>query len=161
MRKEIHKYLQQISLPLGAQLMDNDLDTCFCSMDFRIWSRQIIKEYIVKGFVLDDERLKGNEPCGEEYFSDLLERIREISISERRNYQKITDIFAEFSCDYDKESIVADHFYQEIICFMKTKNQKQLLDLLEFKFINAAQTASENHEQMRMSDWQELLSSEI
>ena len=61
---------------------------------FRIWSTQILKEYLTKGFVLDDERLKGKNVFGADYFDDLLDRIREIRTSERRYYQKITDIYA-------------------------------------------------------------------
>ncbi len=68
---------------------------------FRIWAREVLKEYITKGFVMDDERLKGKNPFGADYFEDLLDRIREIRTSERRYYQKITDIYAECSSDYD------------------------------------------------------------
>jgi len=73
---------------------------------FRIWAREVLKEYIQKGFVLDDERLKGKNPFGADYFEDLLDRIREIRTSERRYYQKITDIYAECSSDYDPKSEV-------------------------------------------------------
>ena len=59
---------------------------------FRIWAREVLKEFIIKGFVMDDERLKGKNPFGTDYFEELLERIREIRTSERRYYQKITDI---------------------------------------------------------------------
>ncbi|MGM9679746.1 MAG: RhuM family protein, partial [Bacteroidaceae bacterium] len=71
---------------------------------FRIWATKVLKEFIVKGFVLDDERLKGKTVFGEDYFEELLDRIREIRTSERRYYQKITDIYAECSYDYDKNS---------------------------------------------------------
>ena len=71
---------------------------------FRIWSTQILKEFLTKGFVLDDERLKGKNVFGADYFDDLLDRIREIRLSERRYYQKITDIYSECSSDYDKNS---------------------------------------------------------
>ena len=63
---------------------------------FRIWSTRILKEYLTKGFVLDDERLKGKNVFGADYFDDLLDRIREIRLSERRYYQKITDIYRQF-----------------------------------------------------------------
>ena len=70
---------------------------------FRIWATQILKEYIKKGFVLDDERLKqGKTAFGKDYFRELLERIRSIRASERRIWQQITDIFAECSIDYDQ-----------------------------------------------------------
>jgi hypothetical protein len=71
---------------------------------FRIWATTVLKEMIVKGFVLDDERLKQGSHFGKDYFDDLLERIREIRASERRYYQKITDIYAECSADYDPKS---------------------------------------------------------
>jgi len=81
---------------------------------FRIWAREVLKEYIVKGFVLDDERLKGKNPFGADYFEDLLDRIREIRTSERRYYQKITDIYAECSSDYDPKSEVTKTFYKTV-----------------------------------------------
>ncbi len=79
---------------------------------FRIWATQILKEYIKKGFVLDDERLKqGKQVFGEDYFQELLERVRSIRTSERRIYQQITDIFAECSVDYDPSSDITQCFY--------------------------------------------------
>ena len=79
---------------------------------FRIWATQILKEYIKKGFVLDDDRLKqGKQVFGEDYFQELLERVRSIRASERRIYQQITDIFAECSVDYDPKSEVTQNFY--------------------------------------------------
>jgi len=81
---------------------------------FRIWAREVLKEYIIKGYVMDDERLKGKNPFGADYFEELLERIREIRTSERRYYQKITDIYAECSIDYDKDSEVTRTFYKTV-----------------------------------------------
>ena len=81
---------------------------------FRIWAREVLKQYIIKGYVMDDERLKGKDPFGEDYFEELLERIREIRTSERRYYQKITDIYAECSIDYDKESETTRTFYKTV-----------------------------------------------
>ena len=79
---------------------------------FRIWATNILKEYIQKGFVLDDERLKqGKKAFGKDYFRELLERVRSIRSSERRIYQQITDIFAECSIDYDKEADITKKFY--------------------------------------------------
>ena len=80
---------------------------------FRIWATQILKEYLTKGFVLDDERLKGKNVFGADYFDDLLDRIREICISERRYYQKITDIYSECSSDYDIFLIRIDYGMQK------------------------------------------------
>lgn len=80
--------------------------------NFRIWATSILKEYMIKGFVLDDERLKqGKTVFGKDYFKELLERVRSIRASERRIWQQITDIFAECSIDYDKDSPVTKDFY--------------------------------------------------
>ena len=81
---------------------------------FRIWATKVLKDFIVKGFVLDDERLKGKTVFGEDYFEELLDRIREIRTSERRYYQKITDIYAECSYDYDKNSETTRLFYKTV-----------------------------------------------
>jgi hypothetical protein len=81
---------------------------------FRIWATKTLKEYIIKGFVLDDERLKqGNQVFGKDYFNELLERIREIRASERRFYQKITDIYA-LSADYDKNAPITKEFFATV-----------------------------------------------
>lgn len=80
---------------------------------FRIWATSVLKEYMKKGFVLDDDRLKqGASVFGEDYFSELLERIREIRASERRFYQKITDLYRDASYDYDKNSPTTRMFYK-------------------------------------------------
>lgn len=82
---------------------------------FRIWATKVLKEYIQKGFVLDDERLKqGKTAFGQDYFRELLERVRSIRASERRIYQQITDIFAECSIDYDKDSQITQDFYATV-----------------------------------------------
>lgn len=79
---------------------------------FRIWATNTLKEFIIKGFVLDDERLKqGQTVFGQDYFHELLERIRSIRASERRIYQQITDIFAECAIDYDRNSEITKNFY--------------------------------------------------
>ena len=81
---------------------------------FRIWATKTLKEFIIKGFVLDDERLKqGNQVFGKDYFDELLERIREIRASERRFYQKITDIYA-LSADYDKNAPITKEFFATV-----------------------------------------------
>ncbi len=78
---------------------------------FRQWATKTLKEYITKGFVLNDDMLKNGKPFGKDYFDELLERIREIRASERRAYQKITDVFEQCSYDYDKNSEVTRAFY--------------------------------------------------
>ncbi len=83
--------------------------------DFRIWATKILKEYMQKGFAMDDERLKqGKAFFGKDYFHELLERVRSIRASERRIWQQITDIFAECSLDYDKNSALANQFYATV-----------------------------------------------
>ncbi|MDY3740648.1 MAG: virulence RhuM family protein [Selenomonadaceae bacterium] len=83
--------------------------------DFRIWATKILKEYMQKGFAMDDERLKqGKAFFGKDYFHELLERVRSIRASERRIWQQITDIFAECSIDYDKNSALANQFYATV-----------------------------------------------
>ncbi|MCD9854349.1 virulence RhuM family protein [Epilithonimonas sp. JDS] len=82
---------------------------------FRIWATQTLKEFIIKGFVMDDERLKqGQTVFGKDYFKELLQRVRSIRASERRIYQQVTDIFAECSIDYNKNSDVTKNFYASI-----------------------------------------------
>ncbi|MEQ4659805.1 virulence RhuM family protein [Providencia huaxiensis] len=81
---------------------------------FRIWATQLIKDYIIKGFAMDDERLKNGRFFGKDYFKELLERVRSIRASERRIYQQITDIFAECSIDYDPKSETTRLFYAHI-----------------------------------------------
>lgn len=80
---------------------------------FRIWATSTLKEFITKGFVLDDERLKQGKNFGKDYFDELLERIREIRASERRFYQKITDLYA-LSVDYTKEATTTQDFFAAV-----------------------------------------------
>lgn len=81
---------------------------------FRIWATKILKEFIIKGFAMDDERMKNGRHFGKDYFKELLERVRSIRASERRIYQQITDIFAECSIDYDKNSQTTKDFYATV-----------------------------------------------
>lgn len=81
---------------------------------FRRWATQTLKEYIIKGFVLNDEMLKNSKPFGKDYFDELLERIKEIRASERRFYQKITDIYSECSFDYDSKSETTRNFFKQV-----------------------------------------------
>lgn len=115
---------------------------------FRIWATSILKEYIQKGFVMDDERLKqGKNAFGKDYFRELLERVRSIRASERRIWQQITDIFAECSIDYDRNSPVTRSFYAMV------QNK--------FHYAIAGQTAAEiiytkadrNKEHMGLTTW--------
>lgn len=81
---------------------------------FRIWATDTLREFIIKGFVLDDERLKLNKRFGRDYFDELLEKIREIRASERRFYLKITDIYQQCSIDYDKDAEITRMFFKRV-----------------------------------------------
>lgn len=81
---------------------------------FRIWATKTLREFIIKGFVLDEERLKQGKRFGNDYFDELLERIREIRASERRFYQKITDIYEQCSIDYNKEADITQTFFKTV-----------------------------------------------
>lgn len=83
------------------------------AIEFRKWATQTLNEFIIKGFVMDDERLKQGKNFGQDYFDELLERIREIRASERRFYQKITDLYA-LSTDYDKKSLQTRDFFATV-----------------------------------------------
>ena len=125
---EIHlsDAIRKIRIPSGkwsGEVMMYNLDVVIAvgyrvnsyeATQFRIWSTQILKEFLTKGFVLDDERLKGKNVFGADYFDDLLDRIREIRLSERRYYQKITDIYSECSSDYDNNSETTKLFFKTV-----------------------------------------------
>lgn len=81
---------------------------------FRIWATERLREFIIKGFILDDDRLKNGRYFGKDYFRELLERVRSIRASERRIWQQITDIFAECSIDYDRDSDITRDFYATV-----------------------------------------------
>ena len=84
------------------------------AIEFRKWATEILHEYIIKGFAMDDDRMKNGKYFGKDYFKELLERVRSIRTSERRIYQQITDIFAECSMDYDKNSQTTKNFYATV-----------------------------------------------
>ena len=115
---------------------------------FRIWATQLLKEYITKGFAMDDERLKNGRFFGKDYFRELLERVRSIRASERRIYQQITDIFAECSIDYDPKSETTRDFYAHVqdkfhfaitghtaaeIIYLNADAQKPLTGMMTYK----------------------------
>ncbi|MDP2687045.1 MAG: virulence RhuM family protein [Aequorivita sp.] len=115
---------------------------------FRIWATQTLREYIIKGFAMDDERLKNGQYFGKDYFKELLERIRSIRTSERRIYQQITDIFQECSIDYDTNSEVKRKFFATVqnkfhfaitgktaaeIIYLKADGKKENMGLTSWK----------------------------
>lgn len=105
---------------------------------FRIWATSVLKEYLTKGFVLDDERLKGKNVFGADYFDELLDRIREIRTSERRYYQKITDIYSECSSDYDKDSEETHLFFKIVQNMMHYAVTKQTAAEIIYERADAA-----------------------
>ncbi|MDR3000094.1 MAG: virulence RhuM family protein [Fibromonadaceae bacterium] len=115
---------------------------------FRIWATKTLKEFITKGFVLDDERLKqGKTAFGKDYFRELLERIRSIRASERRIYQQITDIFAECSIDYDSNSPTTKDFY----AMVQNKFHFAIMGQTAAEIIYAQ--ADRNKENMGLTTW--------
>ena len=116
--------------------------------NFRIWATQILKEYIIKGFAMDDERLKNpNQPFGKDYFDEQLERIRDIRASERRFYQKITDIYAQCSSDYDANSELTKEFYATV----QNKLHYAITGLTAAEIIN--QRARSTKPNMGLTSW--------
>lgn len=107
-KREINFYNLDAILSVGYRVNSTK------ATQFRIWVTKILKEYIIKGFTMDDERLKNGRYFGKDYFKELLERVRSIRASERRIYQQITDIFAECSVDYDKNTQITKNFYATV-----------------------------------------------
>ena len=107
-RREIEFYNLDAIISVGYRVNSAQ------ATQFRIWATQTLREFIVKGFVLDDERLKLNKRFGKDYFDDLLQRIREIRSSERRFYLKITDIYEQCSIDYDKDAEITKTFFKTV-----------------------------------------------
>lgn len=103
--RELNCYNLDVILAVGYRVNSRQ------ATQFRIWATQVLREYIIKGFAMDDERLKNGRFFGQDYFRELLERVRSIRTSERRIYQQITDIFAECSIDYDPKADITKNFY--------------------------------------------------
>ena len=122
---------------------------------FRIWTTSVLKEFIIKGYVLDDERLKQGKHFGKDYFDDLLERIREIRTSERRYYQKITDIYAECSADYDAKSESTNLFFKMVQNMMHLAVTQ--LNAITTSFLDLAETRAQRHIITTMEDWRKRL----
>ena len=115
---------------------------------FRIWATNTLKEYIIKGFVLDDQRLKqGQTLFGKDYFKELLQRVRSIRASERRIYQQVTDIFAECSMDYDNNAEITKNFYATV----QNKFHFAITGSTAAEII--AKTADSKKENMGLTSW--------
>lgn len=107
-RREIELYHLDAIISVGYRIGSPQ------ATQFRIWATRTLRDFIVKGFVLDDERLKLNKRFGKDYFDELLERIREIRASERRFYLKISDIYEQCSVDYDKHAATTQTFFKTL-----------------------------------------------
>lgn len=107
-KRELEFYNLDVIIAIGYRV------NSFEATQFRIWATKILKEFIFKGFVLDDERLKQGQRFNKDYFEELLERIREIRASERRFYLKITDIYEQCSIDYNKDAIITKEFFKTV-----------------------------------------------
>ncbi len=107
-KREVEFYNLDAILSVGYRVNSSQ------ATQFRIWATKILKEYIIKGFAMDDDRLKNGRYFGKDYFKELLERVRSIRASERRIYQQITDIFAECSFDYDENAQITKAFYATV-----------------------------------------------
>lgn len=107
-KREVNFYNLDAILSVGYRVNSSH------TTQFRIWATKVLKEYIIKGFAMDDDRLKNGQYFGKDYFAELLERVRSIRASERRIYQQITDIFAECSFDYDKHAQTTQEFYATV-----------------------------------------------
>ena len=115
---------------------------------FRIWATSVLKEYMIKGFAMDDERLKqGEEAFGKDYFRELLERVRSIRASERRIWLQITDIFAECSIDYDKEADITKDFY----AMVENKFHYAITGKTAAEIINTSADKTKDH--MGLTTW--------
>ena len=117
------------------------------AIEFRKWATDILHEYIIKGFAMDDERLKQIKHFGVDYFDEMLERIREIRLSERRLYQKITDIYAQCSSDYDACSEITKEFYATV----QNKLHYAITGLTAAEIIN--QRAKSKEPNMGLTSW--------
>ncbi len=139
---EVKFYNLDAILSVGYRVNSNQ------ATQFRIWASKTLKEYIIKGFAMNDERLKNGHYFGKDYFQELLERVRSIRTSERRIYLQITDIFAECSIDYDKNSEIAKDFFATVqnkfhfaitgstaaeIVYNKADAKKEKMGLLSWK----------------------------
>ncbi len=123
---------------------------------FRQWATKALKEYIQKGFVLNDDLMKNGRPFGRDYFDELLERIREIRASERRAYQKIADIFEQCSYDYDKNSETTNAFYTVIWSSLLPKadsTEKSRTEAISHGMFDYAEVAEENGQLLYMNNW--------
>jgi hypothetical protein len=106
--REIDFYNLDVVIAVGYRV------NSYQATQFRIWATNTLKEFIIKGFVMDDERLKQSKHFGKDYFNELIERVREIRASERRFYQKITDIYEQCSIDYDSKSPTTQTFFKTV-----------------------------------------------
>lgn len=130
------------------------------AVQFRKWVNQIMKDYTIKGWVMDDERLKRGTYLTEKYFDEQLERIREIRASERKFYQKITDLYAT-AIDYDKNSATTRRFYATVQNKMHYAGEMKQLNRMVTAYLDFAESMTLRHIPLTMQDWEKRLNSFI
>ena len=112
------------------------------SVRFRRWATKVLKEYIIKGFALDDQRLKGEDEFGARYFYEMAERLREIRLSLRNSAQKITDVYAECCCDYDAKAAYTHNFYMLMFNMMNDPS----IAIIESNVLEMAEKHAKSHQ---------------
>ncbi|NCS68142.1 virulence RhuM family protein [Candidatus Peregrinibacteria bacterium] len=147
--REINYYNLDAILSVGYRVNSTK------ATQFRIWATGTLREYIIKGFAIDDNRLKNGQYFGKDYFRELLERVRSIRASERRIYQQITDIFAECSIDYDPQSETTKNFYAAV----QNKFHFSIAGKTAAELIEASADAQKPH--MGLSTWKNAPSGRI
>ena len=130
------------------------------AVQFRKWVNQIAKDYTIKGWVMDDERLKRGTYLTEKYFDEQLERIREIRASERKFYQKITDLYAT-AIDYDKNSATTRRFYATVQNKIHYAGEMKQLNRMVTAYLDFAESMTLRHIPLTMQDWKKRLNSFI
>ena len=163
--REVNHYNLQMIIAVGFKVNSER------AVQFRKWVNQIAKDYTIKGWVMDDERLKQGTFLTDKYFEEQLERIREIRVSERKFYQKITDIYAT-AIDYDKDAKSTKHFYATVQNKMHfavhghTKNylseqEMTQLNRMVTSYLDFAENMAERRIPLTMQDWEKRLNSFI
>ena len=130
------------------------------AVQFRKWVNQIAKDYTIKGWVMDDERLKRGTYLTEKYFDEQLERIREIRASERKFYQKITDLYAT-AIGYDKNSATTRRFYATVQNKIYYAGEMKQLNRMVTAYLDFAESMTLRHIPLTMQDWEKRLNSFI
>ena len=153
-QRETNHYNLQMIIAVGFKVNNER------AVQFRKWANSIVKDYTIKGWVMDDERLKRGTYLTEKYFDEQLERIREIRASERKFYQKITDLYAT-AIDYDKNSATTRRFYATVQNKMHYAGEMKQLNRMVTAYLDFAESMTLRHIPLTMQDWEKRLNSFI